>query len=1092
MKRSLTGIAAAAVVLGAMSPMAFAATSKATGLTKASQLPIVVNGKVLSNPYEMTGKDSGNTTGFFPIYYFNQALAKIGFTATWDGTTHTWAITAPNVDASSISVAGGVGTGNTTVTVNGTVVKKFNTQVAKDPAGGKSAQATTYLPIYYISNVLTALGVQGSFSGQTGLSITGSAATSTGQGNISAPQVTGEKVGSGTQAAPAVSYGDPLTVTSTVTDAAGNPIAGVNATLDIQVNGQGGAPTVTANGTSVAPTTSASGDFQYAITTDANGAATAQVTVNSGTSANYTVRFYAPFNIQGTNVQVKSSKAYIEFVAPNTLGISPGTGFDAAVSTSSNSDAGLTPVTVTIPPNSETPQQGVAVTFHIANSGDANPPADATGFFATSNGGSLGTGVQTVYTDANGQATVYVDSTSEGTAYITATTSQYGTATTNISYQQAGIVSKLDNIAVTGYQQAGTLGSNSYEANIGNNVTFQATAQDQNGNPVANAQLLVVESKYANGADTMSSHGSYVNGSTTTDFPNVNVSANSVDGNTNPATLGDVVTTDASGNFNFTVTDNETNTDHYYVYAIQGGTVTGQALWTPFVQWQTGTSLNSIGIQGAGAEIKYDSQSVTGVSGQAALSYNPESLPIVRFDGFAGKSAPLSTNLNQTYNLSMSGESDASIWGVHVDNKPSTIPSGAEYIQDTQNGGYWYVLNTSPKDTPTTSYNRGVGSLSLRVVAGSATNEYDVYVNGTLIGSNIQAGWQNTSGSADGEYPGTIKLALADDDTGNATLTVSSQGKTATAAVTFTGGQAVEAESFSPSQVNLSNGQSEDLSFTLEDANGNPVANTLGAIKFAPAKNLWITKVNGNALTMNEAQSSSGYSVAPEATPIPLWDVTQDSNFTADTDVFYDNTDNQSGVNVAGVANWSPSTDPTTVYAYSDANGKISLTLQDGAASYWSTSYQTLSAPNNTLGTQSFTVYSPVDQSNYQDYSVYVAPSTDPLAKSLAWDQEGQVTWSGTGAALVTSIADKAADNNAVVTAIDNTKLTVDVASGSTASELIGAIQSTNGTNQTYSVVESDGKTAVAGSDPLVSNDELIVTAADGSTTATYTITVNS
>lgn len=118
MKRTLSGIASAAIVLGAISPVAFADTS--SGLTQGNPLPITVNGQIIAIPYEMVGVDSGNQTGFFPIYYFDEALAKLGIQATWNGTTHTWALTDSNVNASSVSVAGGVGTGNTTVTLNGT------------------------------------------------------------------------------------------------------------------------------------------------------------------------------------------------------------------------------------------------------------------------------------------------------------------------------------------------------------------------------------------------------------------------------------------------------------------------------------------------------------------------------------------------------------------------------------------------------------------------------------------------------------------------------------------------------------------------------------------------------------------------------------------------------------------------------------------------------------------------------------------------------------------------------------------------------------------------------------------------------------
>jgi hypothetical protein len=973
LKRTITSIAAASMALGMLVPVAFASSST-TSLKKASQLPIVVNGAVLSNPFEMTGMDSGNTTGFFPIYYFNQALAKVGFTATWDGVNHVWAITAP-AGTTVAPVAGGVGTGNTSVTVNGTVVKKFNTQAAKDPAG---STVTTYLPIFYINNVLSALGVKGTFSGQTGLSVTVAATPVTGQGSISAPAISGENVGTGTQAAPAVSYSAPIKVASTVTDANGNAISGVNATLDI-VAGAGGAPTVTVNGTSVAPTSSSSNEFQYAITTDSTGTASAQISVNSNTSAYYTVRYFAPFNMSGSNVVVKSSKVYVAFVAPNTLGIAPGPGVKEAVSTSANSDAGLTPVTVIVPPSSETPQQGVAVTFTIATTSTPATP-NATGFFATMNGGSLGTGSQTVYTNADGEATVFVDSTSEGTAYVTATTSQYGNTGTSIAYSQAGVVSQVANLAATGYQQEGSVAnaqstasnSKNYQANLGNNVTFQGTAQDQSGNAVANAQLLVVNSELNSSTaspaygPSNSSHGNYVDGTTTTGFPNVNVT--SLDGNTNPSTLGEVVTTDASGNFNFTVNDNETNNDQYLVYAIQGGTVAGDALWAPIVSWQTSTTLVGIGVGGVGAKLTYNTNSVTGLVATAQPSFtsiNPVTqLPNIRFDGFAGKNAPISVGLNETYNVSASGEADGSIYGVQVDHPNSSL--SADF-----NGNY-YMLNAG---------SRGEGSATIRVEA-MGNDQYEIFVNGTDIGYNVQSTYGNTSDTnyspaitTDGQYAGTVQFAGADDDNGSVTYTISALNQKATAGVTFNGGAPAMAESFSPSEVSLTNGQSQDLSFTLEDANGNAVANTLGKVSFADPANLWVTKINGVALTSNETGGINGTGSSSEPTPIPLFD------FSSLYGGF--------GVNVAGVGSWSPSnaTGSQTVTAYSDANGKITLTLQDGSVSFWNGT-QVVTAPSGGTGSSILAVYSPVNSGTpSSDYAVYVGPNPG------SWTQEGQINW---------------------------------------------------------------------------------------------------
>lgn len=433
MKRALTGIAAAAVVLGTAAPMAFAATS--SGLTKAGTLPIVVNGSVLSNPYEMTGKDSGNTTAYFPVYYFDQALTKAGFTATWDGVTHTWAITAPGVDASKISIAGGVGTGNTSITVNGTVVKKINTKAAKDPAASKSAAATTYLPVFYIDEILNAIGAKGSFSGQTGLSI-GTAQTGA---SFSAVTVSGNQQGSGTQASPAVSSnGAALDLKTTLTDENGNALPNTAVTVSL-AGASGSQPVVSGNGTYVTPTyNSTAGTWNATVNTDASGSIDLSVV---GTGA-YTVSFQAPYSNNGT--AVTSASTYIAFLGANGI-LSVGNS-SPDFSTSSNGTAGVTPVTFTLPLNSSSDvQKNTEVTLKITT-GSAQ--------FTTQAGQSLGQEIN-AYSDNNGQVTAYVndfvaeDVTIEAAVGKTITAGATTNAEATLTYQNPNnATATINNIGV--------------------------------------------------------------------------------------------------------------------------------------------------------------------------------------------------------------------------------------------------------------------------------------------------------------------------------------------------------------------------------------------------------------------------------------------------------------------------------------------------------------------------------------------------------------------------------------------------------------------------------------------------------------------
>ncbi|SIT09045.1 beta strand repeat-containing protein [Alicyclobacillus vulcanalis] len=422
MKRTLSGIASAAIVLGAISPVAFADTS--SGLTQGNALPITVNGQIIAVPYEMVGVDSGNQTGFFPIYYFDEALAKLGIQATWNGTTHVWALTDSNItNPSSVQVAGGVGTGNTQVTLNGTLIKEFNTQAAKDPAGGPNAQVTTYMPIYYVSNILQALNINGKFSGQTGLQLYSA------QPGL-AVKVSGVTTGNGTAANPYLNTtGDTATVWLQLADANGNPVA--NAPVSLTFSGGSGAPTVEQNNSYATVTAGSNGTYTAQVTTDANGTATFVVT---GQGA-YTL------TIAGTGQYAGSSQTIYLTLANNTPVIVAGN-TSPTVSTASNITQGLVPVTVTVPGASANQQ----VTFYLA---PASGSSGQQAHFVNSQGAAIGsspaTGAPTgsyeeyiAYTNSSGQATVYVNSYYAGnyTVYaVTGSGSSQQTVSTTIDYQ---------------------------------------------------------------------------------------------------------------------------------------------------------------------------------------------------------------------------------------------------------------------------------------------------------------------------------------------------------------------------------------------------------------------------------------------------------------------------------------------------------------------------------------------------------------------------------------------------------------------------------------------------------------------------------
>jgi hypothetical protein len=74
---------------------------------------------------------------------------------------------------------------------------------------------------------------------------------------------------------------------------------------------------------------------------------------------------------------------------------------------------------------------------------------------------------------------------------------------------------------------------------------------------------------------------------------------------------------------------------------------------------------------------------------------------------------------------------------------------------------------------------------------------------------------------------------------------------------------------------------------------------------------------------------------------------------------------------------------------------------------------------------------------------------------------------------------------------VDNSALTITaVPSGTTAGALKAGLSATDSSLQTYAVFESDGTTVVSDDSALTSDDLLVVTAANGSAAASYTITV--
>jgi len=122
-----------------------------------SQKAICVNGNIMSNP---DGFVSGGTM-YLPIWYVMQALKRIGFANTWNGTD--WHITTPTSFQGTLSTTQ-FGTGKQSITLNQTMTAHVSGIVATDPQSG---HATMFMPIWYVMQLIEKSGYNVQWNGDT-------------------------------------------------------------------------------------------------------------------------------------------------------------------------------------------------------------------------------------------------------------------------------------------------------------------------------------------------------------------------------------------------------------------------------------------------------------------------------------------------------------------------------------------------------------------------------------------------------------------------------------------------------------------------------------------------------------------------------------------------------------------------------------------------------------------------------------------------------------------------------------------------------------------------------------------------------------
>lgn len=412
MKRALTGIAAASVVLGMSVPTVFAANySNATWHQETIQIGSTTLG--------FKGFDAlyaGTQTDYMPIYYLIEMLQKDGYQASWNGINKVFSITTPSGVKVDMSQFTSPGQGTASIYLNGQLVQMTDSVVMKDPASGVN---TTYMPVYFLLKVLSAIGAasQSNWNGTTETLTLQAPSVMTSGAGLSALTVSGQTIGSGTATNPYINEtGTSETVSTMLMDSMGNPVA--NATLDVTLVGGTTSPTVQ-QGNMYQPISSSTSNGETTYTTS--------VTTDSNGKVSFTVSGEGVYQltVAGTNGYSSDTQStYIGMANDNPI-LSPST-MSTGFSSASNSTAGLVPVTVTLPESNNAPAANQEVTFYLVNNGGLD------GMFTNAQGQSIGASAvstatngvpstaiaYTTYTNSDGQATVYVNAYEAGTATV--------------------------------------------------------------------------------------------------------------------------------------------------------------------------------------------------------------------------------------------------------------------------------------------------------------------------------------------------------------------------------------------------------------------------------------------------------------------------------------------------------------------------------------------------------------------------------------------------------------------------------------------------------------------------------------------------
>jgi uncharacterized repeat protein (TIGR02543 family) len=119
---------------------------------------IMWNGQIKNVP-AFVGNDGGSQTTYMPIWYVMQLLKPMGIQSKWNGTSWHMTTSVP-LDWSNVIP----GHGKTGIYLNGVLVLEVNTKVEDDPWTNR---LTTYMPIWYVMQLLERVGLTSTWDGIT-------------------------------------------------------------------------------------------------------------------------------------------------------------------------------------------------------------------------------------------------------------------------------------------------------------------------------------------------------------------------------------------------------------------------------------------------------------------------------------------------------------------------------------------------------------------------------------------------------------------------------------------------------------------------------------------------------------------------------------------------------------------------------------------------------------------------------------------------------------------------------------------------------------------------------------------------------------